>query len=125
MASKITRLALRYVNFFEENILLKSNLSIKLNNDQLNGYNTTMKFEIPDGDFMSILSVSNQAIKPDKEKIVKGSVIDIDTSIQNELPNFFVERKEILNKCHEVEKKIFASLMTEDYTKNLKEVIYV
>lgn len=125
VASKITRLALRYVNFFEENILLKSNLSIKLNNDQLNSYTSTMKFEIPDGDFMSLLTISNQAVKPEKDKVLKGSIIDIDTYIQNEWPDFFLQRKSILNNCHQIEKKLFASLMTEEYTKTLKKIVYV
>ena len=125
VVSKITRLALRYVNFFEENILLKSNLSIKLNTEQLNNLNTIIKSEIPDGDFISILSITNQAIKQDKENTLRGSTIDIDTSIQRELPNFFKERKQIINDCHIAEKKLFASLLTEEYTQSLNSITYV
>lgn len=125
VVSKVTRLALRYVNFFEENILLKSNLSIKLNDEQLNNRNSEMKFEIPDNDYLRILSISNQAIKKDKEKVLKGSIIDIDTYIQRELPNFFADRKKILEDCHISEKKLFASLLTNEYTQTLKEIIYV
>lgn len=125
VVSKITRVALRYVNFFEENILLKSNLTIKLNSDQLNDHKATMKFEIPNGDFLSILNISNQAIRQDKQNPAKGSTIDIDTFIQKEVPNFFNEKETILNDCHNIGKSLFASLLNEEYTKTLKEIIYV
>ena len=115
---------MRYVNFFEGDILPKSNLSILLNNAQLNDYNSTMKFEIPDGDFLKILTISNQAIKQDSAEIVKGSTIDIDTSIQRELPNFFSERNNLLKDCHKVVKKLFSDLLSEEYTKTLKEIVY-
>lgn len=125
VASKITRFALRYVNFFDENILSKSNLAIKLNNEQLNGYNTTMRFELPDGDFLNVLSISNHAIKQEGTEIVKGSTIDIDTKIESELPNFFTNRAKLLDDCHNTEKKLFSSLLSDDYVKTLKEISYV
>lgn len=125
VVSKITRFALRYVNFFDENILSKSNLVIKLNNEQLNGYNTTMRFEIPDGDFLNVLAISNHAIKQEGSEIVKGSTIDIDTKIESELPNFFANRKKLLGDCHNTEKKLFSSLLSDDYVKTLKGITYV
>lgn len=124
VVSKVTRFALRYVNFFSENILLKSNLSILLNTDQLNALNSTMRFEIPDGDFLNILSISNHAIKQDAEGIVKGSTIDIDTAIEREMPDFFTKRNKLLNDCHDTEKRLFSSLLSDEYTNTLKEIIY-
>ncbi len=125
VVSRVTRFALRYINFFDENILSKSNLAIKLNNEQLNGLNTTMRLEIPDGDFLNILSISNHAIKQNGLEIVKGSTIDIDTTIENELPNFFINRSDIIDACHDAEKKLFSSLLSDEYVKTLKEINYV
>lgn len=125
VVSKITRFALRYVNFFDENILTKSNLVIKLNNELLNRFNATMRLEIPDGDFLNVLSISNNVIKQTGSEIVKGSTIDIDTKIENELPNFFANRAKLLDDCHNTEKKLFSSLLSDEYVKTLKEITYV
>ncbi len=125
VVSKVTRFALRYVNFFNENILTKSNLLILLNNEQLNSRNSSMRFEIPDGDFLNILAISNNAIKQDASGVQKGSTIDIDTVIEKEIPNFFRERDKLLGDGHMTEKRLFASLLSDEYTKTLKEISYV
>lgn len=124
VVSKITRFSLRYINFFSENILLKSNLAIQLNNSSLNYLNTSMRIEIPDENFLNILSVSNNAIKQSENEIIKGSIIDIDTVMQVDLPNFFTDRTDLLESCHKVEKKLFASLLSEEYVKTLNKIKY-
>lgn len=125
VVSKVSRLALRYLNFFEGNILTKSNLTVKLNDQSLNTFNSQLRIEIPAGEFMNVLSVHNNAIMQTPEGIKIGSIIDIDTSLEKELPDFFNTRKKLLEDCHNTEKELFSSLLSEEYVQTLKEIKYV
>lgn len=124
---KISRFALRYLNFIEGNILTKSHLSIKLEEQSFLPYNSQMRIELPGREFISALSINNNVViekagMPETRK--SGSIIDIDTYVEKPLPNFFAEKDTWLDNCHRTEKKLFFSLLTEDYANTLKEVIY-
>lgn len=122
--SKVIRFALRYINFFAENVLLKSNLQIQLNGKTLNSINSTLRFEIPNGDFLNILTVSNHANKSEPNGVVKGSTIDIDTILEQGSSDFFKRKLELLESCHDTEKKLFSDLLSEEYEKSLKKITY-
>lgn len=127
VATKITRFALRYLNFIDGNVLTMSHLSIKLGERSFLPYNSQLRIEVPDGEFVSALSINNNLIieragKPETRK--SGSIIDIDTYVDNELPNFFTDKDKLLENCHRTEKKLFFSLLTDDYAKTLKEIVY-
>lgn len=124
---KITRFALRYLNFIDGNVLTKSHLSIKLGDQSFLSYNSQLRFEVPAGEFVSALSINNNLIieKPGAPATRKsGSLIDIDTYVDNGLSNFFADMDKWLENCHRTEKKLFFSLLTEDYAKTLNEVVY-
>jgi uncharacterized protein (TIGR04255 family) len=125
VVSKVSRLGLRYLNFFEGNILTKSNLVINLSDQNFNSNKCQLRIEIPAGDFMNVLSVHNNAIMQTQDGIKIGSIIDIDTSVEKELPDFFNTRKKLLEDCHSIEKQLFSSLMSEEYVQTLKEIKYV
>jgi len=125
VVSKINRMSLRYINFFEENILSKSNLSILLSGEALNTNAATMRFEIPDGKFLNVLSINTAVAKNSPKGLIAGSIIDIDTILNEGLGEFFNSQDKLLSDCHATEKRLFSALMSEEYTKSLKQIDYV
>ena len=125
VVKRITRLGLRYINFFPENILKKSNLSLNLNGASLADSILNLKVELPDEEYINQLTVNNSVIKSVEGGVIKGSLIDIDTVLQTNLGNFFQKKEEILENCHLKEKKLFASLMSDDFVKSLNHISYV
>ena len=69
------------------------------------------------------LSVHNNAIMQTSEGIKIGSIIDIDTSLEKELPDFFNTRKKLLKDCHNTEKELFSSLLSEEYVQTFKNML--
>jgi len=124
VANTVKRVSTRYINFFEENILIKTNFSILLEDTKLNPLNSNLRFEIPDGDFVNIVSVGNNVIRQLDNKIERGSVIDIDTYFDKELLNFFDDHESLINKSHDIEKKMFYRIVSKDYLSSLKDVKY-
>lgn len=124
VVKKITRLGLRYINFFHGNILHKSNLNISLSNDDLADFHSNIRLEIPEGLFLNKLSINVPAFKKDKDNLIKGSVIDIDTIREGDMPDFFSEKDAILEEIHNIEKKLFSRLLSEEYVKSLKKITY-
>ena len=124
VVSKINRMALRYLNFFDGNVLSKSNLSITLNDKLFNGFNSQFRIEIPDGEFIHGLSINNNVLIEDPTGLKSGSIIDIDTFIEKSLLDFFSSKDKLLEDCHDSEKRLFSSLLSDEYVKTLKEVSY-
>jgi len=125
VVSKVSRFALRYINYFDGNILTKSNLSIRLNDLTLNASKSQFRIEIPDGEFINTLMINSNALIQREGGIRVGSIIDIDTYVEKELPDFFNDRGQLLEDCHSTEKKLFSSLLSEEYVKTLNEIKYV
>lgn len=127
VVTEINRFGLRYLNFIDDNVLLKSHLAIKLEDKSFNSFNTQLRIEIPDGVFVSALAINNSvAIQNQKNptNIKLGSLVDIDTFVNKPLPNFFAEKTKWLEEGHATEKKLFFSLLNDEYVKTLKEVTY-
>ena len=112
---KVHRLGMRYINFFELDIFDKINLSFLLDNKKMNPFRTHFKTEIVDSKFTNTLQVSNIA----KFKNKDGSIIDIDTYLENGLDNFFKEKDKFIESGHISEKKLFFSLLKNDFLKTL------
>lgn len=116
LVDKGVRLGVRYVNVFkEENICANLNLAMTYNSSQVVEENVSMRIGVPVEQFFATISVDNSAAwSSDGSKAVKGSVIDIDLAFNNIDPAGIVEK---IEKAHELEKKIFFSLLKEDYLK--------
>jgi uncharacterized protein (TIGR04255 family) len=126
VVKSISRFSLRYINFFEFNILPKTNLSIKINEDPLESTNTVMRFELQnDNNTLSILTMASHVQMKTELGEKNGSSIDIDTLINGPIGDFFSNGEEIMEKCHTIEKKLFFKILSEEYASTLKEVIYV
>ncbi len=112
---KIERIALRYMNFFENNVFDNIDLDIKINSNNINYENTVFRTEISDTEFKSTLQIANNIIVLNR----RGSLIDIDTFKETELDNFLKEKKEIINQIHSSEKQLFFSLLKPSFLDGL------
>lgn len=124
----ITRMALRYLNFFEFDILSLSNLNFQLigENQPINllEKNMSFKIDIPEGEFNNTLTLNNNAIIQKEGVPISGTLIDIDTYFEAPIVDFFERCEELLEKCHSSEKKLFFSLLPDDTSKIFKIVEY-
>jgi len=117
--NKIKRMGLRYINIFPAlNMYEKSNLKINIDNESfITGINLVLN--IPAPPYINTLRMvsSTEAIVADK--VLTGSVIDIDTVLDNVPDNFFENMNTIINKAHVEEKALFFNLLKPDYITTL------
>lgn len=119
VVKEVTRFALRYYNFFDSNVLKESQLTIKLGSKNLNEVNTVLSSEIENEGHISRLQThTNTVVTTVDKKTLIGSVIDIDTSKSMQEADFFSKADQFLEECHNEEKRIFYSIMSE---KNLSK----
>jgi len=105
------RVGIRYINGFYFNIFKKINLSIILGKDILTDLNSTVRIEVPSDQFISTLQVINNAQIKKADMTSKGSIIDIDTYIENPKNNII----KIVEQGHLEEKKLFFTLLKEEF----------
>lgn len=108
-----TRVGIRYINGFDFNILEKINLTLNISKDHLTDFDSTIRMEVPSGDFIGTLQVINNAQVKKAEGTVKGSIIDIDTYIDNPTKDII----ELVEQGHNEEKKLFFTLLKEEFIK--------
>jgi len=113
----VTRLGLRYINFFELNIFKEITLKINKSNEQWTNNAMVFKTSLPTLDFKSRLVITNEALVG-KEQTKRGSVIDIDTS-KNGNTDIETIQNELLDSAHIAEKKLFFDLLTPKFLKKL------
>jgi uncharacterized protein (TIGR04255 family) len=117
--NKTLRVGLRYINFFENNIFNRINLSAKIGESSLQSNNTFIKTEFTKNKFSFILQVANKANVLVGEKQKVGSIIDIDTSISDFSVDIFSMSPELVDAAHSEEKQLFFSLLKEDFLESL------
>jgi uncharacterized protein (TIGR04255 family) len=118
----ISRIGVRYISFFENvNIFEKLKLSIHRDGKPFCCEKTTFTTLLTEGDFNQLLSLNNDAVltsqnPPREEK--RGSTVDIDTFTMKEFPSF-EGVSQIIEEGHALEKKLFFSLLKEDFLESL------
>ncbi len=113
--NSVIRIGIRYINFFNDDIFQNINLKISFRDNDIEYKNTIVRTELEEGNFKSSLQVANNANYENKS----GSIIDIDTSTESNLDNFFKEKEVIINKGHAIEKDLFFSLLKDDFLQTL------
>lgn len=117
--AQIKRVAIRTVNFFEEDILgnLKFTVSspIPFNKTQ---YNYTDHYE--DNGFIIRTTIANKASRAiSKNEMVLGSVLDIDSYIEKDTNADLSIIKSHIETTHDKGKNIFFDLLNEDFLDSL------
>jgi uncharacterized protein (TIGR04255 family) len=115
----VERLGIRYINLFKADVFNNINLRILMNGEPLRTLRTTLKTEIEDDGFTSILQIANAATVKVQGQAIAGSVIDIDVARQVSETDFFGNMESILEKGHYIEKKLFFSLLKEEFLSTL------
>ena len=108
---KISRLGLRYINFFEGDISNKININFSLS-EKYEPSRLNIQAEVVDNDIPSTLQYTPNAVWQDKA----GAVIDIDTFISyKESSPGLKELFSDIESVHICEKKVFCSLLKDDF----------
>lgn len=113
------QLLLRYVNFFEINILQHLNLDILLMEESLQNHLTIIRTEIQKEDLIQVVQIANNSAYTVGAHSKNGSLVDI-TIVMNTLSDFFDNVEVIVNKAHKSEKELFFGMLKSDFLKSLK-----
>lgn len=112
-------LRFRYVNLFKDDVYNNINLRILMNDQPLRTLRKTLRAELDDNGFITILQIANPATVKIKNQSTKGSVIDIDVTHPAFETDFFEDMENILEKAHNIEKKLFFSLLKTEFLNTL------
>lgn len=113
IVSAYSRVGIRYINGFDCNILEKINLSLNMTGKSFIDLDSSIRLEVPTGKFISTLQIANNAQVTKVGAITKGSVIDIDTYIDNPASDII----DLIENGHSEEKKLFYTLLKEEFVK--------
>lgn len=120
LIGKQLRTALRYINLFPDvNIFTKSNLTMQLTNQKLGDNQINFTAEIPYDQGVSNLRLINLAEAIFDNKIMRGSIVDIDTNVQHDK---FENFREAIECAHTAEKELFFSLLKKEFLLSLNPI---
>ena len=118
---RLVRIGFRVINFIDGNVFdgEKIKLNIRIGEKEIPYKETTIKTVFSEGEYHSTVSIINQARLNNSTPIRIGSVIDVDTfSVTCE--RFFDNASEFLEDIHKSEKKVFFSLLTNQFLESLQ-----
>lgn len=120
VVEKVIRFGLRYVNIFKGlDVFEQSNFKAVLNDKPYKNVKADISIELPSGDYIHKFKIVNYAKVHVENKILEGSVIDIDISTEKQTDMFFENMNEIIETSHTEEKKIFFGLLKQSYINSL------
>ena len=117
--SSVTRLGIRFINFFEEDIFDKVALYVIANDKKLPPRNTLLRTEIERDGFLNTLQIANSATRTVNNKMNTGSIIDIDSFKEYTDTQFNTIYREEIEIGHNTEKRIFFELLKAEFLETL------
>lgn len=116
---KLNRAALRYINVLRKvDIFEKSSIKVLLDNEPLESGNINLTTQIVRNSVKSTIRVISGAQAKISKEVINGSVVDIDSAIENiGKEDDFVA---ILNNIHDEEKRIFYKILGQNYLKEFE-----
>lgn len=119
----VHRLGLRYINFFDRDILQELTLSFVIDHKKVSGESTFFRTVLPKQGCKLLLQVGKDVTLPNKPEIL-GTLIDIDA--YQEFPvmglDFNGSIVAFLETAHTNEKALFFSLLRPEFLKTLNPV---
>lgn len=109
--SNYIRVGIRYRNGFDCNVLEKISLSLNMDGQLLTDIDASVQLKVPASPFVSTLRIVNNAQVKRIEGIVKGSIIDIDTYVENPQNDVIG----VIEGGHLEEKKLFFKLLKKEF----------
>jgi uncharacterized protein (TIGR04255 family) len=121
---KVERTGLRYLNFIERNVFPLINAEVKIIDSSVKPLSTSVRVEIPEGEYIKALQLANNASINEKGQVKSGSLIDIDIVRNKEIGNydFGINLETILDKSHLMAKQLFFNILKEDFLNELEPV---
>lgn len=115
------RIGVRYINYFDTQILDKLNLKINLDSDMIVSESTTFRTEITRKERVIALQVSNNVPVTINRKSQQGSLIDIDCvyDFTSSKTGAFTQFYSIIDESHTTEKEIFFGLLNKGFLEEL------
>ncbi len=118
--TKVIRLGIRYINFFENMDIYKNiSLEVKLNDKPLESKQLLTRAELDLGEFQGVVQVATNAQLAVTKIAKMGSVIDIDISWNNPANKSSFDLSQILVQAHEKEKLLFFQMLKADFLEKL------
>jgi uncharacterized protein (TIGR04255 family) len=120
---KVTRFAIRYINFFTDLDVFKNiKLGITLDGKDFTSNQMFFRTIVNRDRFHCLLQVGNDTQMQKDESVNSGSIIDIDTYWVNEDAEFFEQMGALLQEAHDVEKELFFSLLRTEFFNTLNPI---
>lgn len=116
---EVERIGLRYINFFEFDIFEKIKLTVEMGKAPITKNETLVRSIFPGNRYKSKLQVANHVTVIVDGVKRKGSIIDIDTSLDRDIRDFFRDSNAIIEEGHNEEKELFFSLLETDFLQTL------
>ena len=117
--SSISRIGLRYIDFFELDIFPNINLQIQLNNSITPTKEAYFRTLLTNDEYFSLLQIGNNLTLNDQGGKIDGSVIDIDTFSISIKENLIEQIKDFLDKSHLSSKALFFGLLKTEFLATL------
>jgi uncharacterized protein (TIGR04255 family) len=115
--SKITRFGIRYISFFALDIFEKINFNLTLNGNTFPTEQLVLRSLLRREGFLINLQVANKTIVSNFTEM--GSIIDIDTFLENEELTIFDIQSSSLEASHLEQKKLFFGILNEEFLVSL------
>jgi uncharacterized protein (TIGR04255 family) len=120
----VERTGLRYLNFIEQDAFPLIKAEVTIINTSVKPISTSVRTEIPEGEYVKVLQLANNASINEKGQVKSGSLIDIDIvrnkSIQNY--DFKINLETILDKSHLLAKQLFFDILKDEFLNTLEPV---
>ena len=116
----INSLSLKYLNFTKDNIFNISNLNITLQKEEMKNNRINLAINFKNNSINTKINLSNTIVivasSDEKEKnICEGSLIDIESSINDFSGNFFENYKSQIEKLHRELEDNFLKFIPQEY----------
>ena len=117
--NETVRLGLRYINFFGFDIFEQLSLTVSVGGAALRlpetGFNTVFLQD----NLRHFVQINNASLIADGEKVMKGSILDIDTTTTNHIGNISAEAEALFSQAHSAEKSVFFGLLKPEFVATL------
>lgn len=114
---KVTRIGVRYVNFFEKDVWENVRISITSGDLAFPAEAKNLRSTVRTGEFLTTVQVGNQHQVVIDGKLRRGSLIDLDTHV---LRSIHPEQGlDLVERAHLEEKRTFYALLTDEFVASL------
>ena len=130
IVTKFTRIGLRYIDFFKEDIFSKITISINYQNEKLKTFQdlplepkqTHISLIVESGQFTTRLNIQNNTYININNKSGIGSIIDTDTFYEKNEGFNFDHLEKLIPDIHECSVNIFFGILKQDFIESLNPV---